>query len=69
MKGNMHRQFVLESLYKSKCLQRCLYYTAGIREAEYLVKFAESFLYPLQPLYTEQQINEFTSNTDVSTHL
>lgn len=69
VKGNMQSQFVLESLYKSKWLQRSLYYTAGIREAEYFVKFAESFLYPLQPLYTEQQINEFTSNTDVSTHV
>lgn len=38
----------------------------GIKEAEYFVKFAESFLYPLQPLYTEQQLNEFTVQSDVS---
>jgi len=42
-------------------------FISGIKQAEYFVKFAESFLYPLQPLYTEKQVNEFTVQSDVST--
>ncbi|KAL4240189.1 Thioredoxin domain-containing protein 11 [Mactra antiquata] len=40
------------------------YRFTGIKEAEYFVKFAESFLFPLTVLHSENQIKEFTSSND-----
>ena len=41
-------------------------YFAGIKEAEYFVRFAESFIFPLKSLRTERQIKEFIVQNDVS---
>ncbi|XP_053384663.1 thioredoxin domain-containing protein 11-like isoform X2 [Mercenaria mercenaria] len=40
------------------------YRFTGIKEAEYFVKFAESFLFPLKSLTTERQITEFIAQND-----
>ncbi|XP_052788592.1 thioredoxin domain-containing protein 11-like [Mya arenaria] len=40
------------------------YRFTGIKEAEYLVKFVENFLFPIKPLLTEREINEFSVQSD-----
>ena len=38
---------------------------SGIHEAEYFVRFAESFINPLQQLHTSEEIDDFVAQQDV----
>lgn len=40
------------------------YRFTGIREAEYFVRFAESFIHPLRPLHSSEEIEDFISQQD-----
>lgn len=42
------------------------YRFTGIREAEYFVRFAESFLKPLKPLHSIEEIEEFIAQQDTT---
>ena len=38
---------------------------SGIHEAEYFVRFAETFIHPVQPLHSPEEIEDFISQQDV----
>ena len=55
-----------KALYKIPLSLLFYVYFPGIREAEYFVRFAESFLKPLRPLHSEEEVKDFISKQDVS---